>query len=68
MGHSSQKMTALYSGQIPLKAVKAAFSKCDLPRSLATKLMFWKMWKMSLLRVLFFLERAMGIEPAAKHG
>lgn len=27
MGHSSEKMTALYTGQIPLEEVKAAFSK-----------------------------------------
>jgi len=27
MGHSSEKITALYTGQIPLEEVKAAFSK-----------------------------------------
>jgi hypothetical protein len=27
MGHSSEKMTALYTGQIPLEDVKAAISK-----------------------------------------
>jgi hypothetical protein len=27
MGHSSEKMTAIYTGQIPLEEVKAAFSK-----------------------------------------
>jgi hypothetical protein len=48
MGHSSATMTALYTGQIPERS-KQRSQKSNLPRSLATKLMFCKMWKMSLL-------------------
>ena len=44
MGHSSETMTRLYSGEISLQDVASAFSK-----RLAIKLMFWKLWKLKLL-------------------
>ena len=38
MGHSSEKMTALYTGQIPLEEVKAAFSKAQLSSKSGNKI------------------------------
>ena len=38
MGHSSEKMTALYTGQIPLQEVKAAFSKIRSSRKSGNKI------------------------------
>jgi hypothetical protein len=38
MGHSSEKMTAHYTGQIPLEEVKAAFSKAKFSSKSGNKI------------------------------
>jgi len=38
MAHSSEKMTALYTGQIPLDEIKAVFSKAQVSAKSGNKI------------------------------